>query len=275
MPTIIPVHKTGEIVMLEKIYLYISNLDKKELEEFTFNMKNEKIKVSVLDKLPADISMENALLVSDDILTGVKYIGYGMSYSGEASYIIESLENISAQYFRMIFARFSGTAFVAAETERLIIREITVEDLPQLYEVYETLKDCQFVEPLYEYQKEKEFTINYIKNMYAFFNYGLWLVFEKESGELIGRVGLENREIDGISRVELGYLIRKDKQRQGFAYEAAKAAIEYAVNELALEEIFLCCEDKNKPSAAFAQKLGFSFYAAASNGMLIFSRKLV
>ena len=37
----------------------------------------------------------------------------------------------------------------------------------------------------------QEFDLRYIKNMYGFFEYGLWLVFEKKSGELIGRAGIE------------------------------------------------------------------------------------
>lgn len=56
---------------------------------------------------------------------------------------------------------------------------MTTRDLPELYAVYSTLEDCRYIEQLYDYDKELEFTKNYIKNMYGFFEYGLWLVFEK------------------------------------------------------------------------------------------------
>ena len=39
----------------------------------------------------------------------------------------------------------------------------------------------------------KAFTIKYIENMYGFFGYGLWLVFDKKTGELVARAGIENR----------------------------------------------------------------------------------
>mgnify|MGYP001447504673 FL=1 len=116
---------------------------------------------------------------------------------------------------------------------------MTTKDLPELYAVYSTLEDCQYIEQLYDYDKELEFTKNYIKNMYGFFEYGLWLVFEKKSGELIGRAGIENREIDGVTCCEIGYLIRRDMQHKGYAYEACQAILEYASDELGIRKCLL------------------------------------
>lgn len=45
--------------------------------------------------------------------------------------------------------------------------------------------------------------------MYGFFGYGLWLVFDKKTGELVARAGVENRSIDGQNCQELGYLVKK------------------------------------------------------------------
>lgn len=41
------------------------------------------------------------------------------------------------------------------ETERFIVREESLDDLDELYELYDTLADCEFIEPLYELEKEK------------------------------------------------------------------------------------------------------------------------
>jgi RimJ/RimL family protein N-acetyltransferase len=97
--------------------------------------------------------------------------------------------------------------------------------------------------------------------MYTFFGYGLWLVFLKETGELIGRVGIENREIDNTTKQEIGYLIGKDYQEQGYAYEACEATIEYARTMLNLDELFACIHRDNFKSIAFLEKLGFRIYA--------------
>lgn len=272
--------------MLKYIYLYI-DLQEDYIKEFAAAMSVQGIEVADVRKLAetCELAMifqseqKDYLLITDNEAVaqaaGDFVVGYGLSYKGKASYIIESLLDISARYFRMIYAHLKGEPFEVLSTDRLIIREISIEDLSQLYEVYETLSECEYIEPLYEWEKEKEFTINYIKNMYGFFNYGLWLVFEKRSGRLIGRAGIENREIDGELRQELGYLIRKDSQRKGYAYEACLAIMEYAKDEIGIEQLFLCSEKENKPSVSLAQNLGFELYASLPDGMNIYHKILV
>ncbi len=110
--------------------------------------------------------------------------------------------------------------------------------------------------------------------MYAFFGYGLWLAFEKETGELVGRVGIENRTIDGEMCRELGYLIRKDKQGKGYAWEALEAVLNYAMNDLCFKEIFVCTNKDNVPSIAIAGKLGFEEYAMDIDGMNLYKKML-
>lgn len=136
-------------------------------------------------------------------------IGLGEAYLGKASYVVYDEEDIDDDLLKLVCARKYNEPLVIARTERFIIREMTVGDLPHLYELYQTLSDCQYVEPLYEYKDEKAFTIKYIENMYGFFGYGLWLVFDKKTGELVARAGIENRSIDGQNCQELGYLVKK------------------------------------------------------------------
>ena len=77
-------------------------------------------------------------------------------------------------------------------------------------------------------------------------------------GELIGRAGIENREIDGVTCCEIGYLIRRNMQHKGYAYEACQAILEYASDELGIQEMFAVIDKTNEPSRKLAQKLGFS-----------------
>ena len=105
-------------------------------------------------------------------------IGLGEAYLGKASYVVYDEEDIDDDLLKLVCARKYNEPLVIARTERFIIREMTVGDLPHLYELYHTLSDCPYVEPLYEYEDEKAFTIKYIENMYGFFGYGLWLVFD-------------------------------------------------------------------------------------------------
>ena len=51
--------------------------------------------------------------------------------------------------------------------------------------------------------------------------FGLWAVCLKETGEMIGDCGLTMQFINHTIKPEIGYHIRKDYQRNGYAKEAA------------------------------------------------------
>lgn len=262
--------------MLEKIYLNCirHRIEKEVLDCFCREMALAGITVHLCrpKEQPEKPDTENALLITDCVSGGgtAVPVGYGDDYAGSTPYVITKLEGISPQYLRLIYARGRKEPLVIATTRRLLIREMALSDLDALYALYETLSDCPYVEPLYNRDEETIFTQRYIQNMYGFYEYGLWLVFERKTNTLVGRVGLENREIDGNVCQELGYLIGKPWQGRGYAKEACLAALSYGFTELALETVFVCIQNTNKPSAALAKELGFVFYAAGPDGMELY-----
>ena len=208
------------------------------------------------------------------LVAGVDY-GVGLDYHGTAPYIAEDEEAVTDAFLDLVYARKHHLPLVLFETERLIVREMTLEDLPQLYEIYAGEGITDYIEPLYAYAEEEAFTRAYIEHMYGFYGYGLWLVFLRD-GTLIGRAGLENREINGENQVELGYVIGKEFQRQGYAYECCRAILRYAFaeDELDLAQVILCTSPDNTASAALANKLGFRRLMEASeetHGLDIYS----
>lgn len=287
--------------MLEKIYVLLKNLDKykAEIEVFTKNMLAEGISVICAEKnerskwqkqygkqgfymdmanilLVTDFSMEEfsfeKLMTEKSIFQSLHIIGLGLDYTGNAPYIIDNLAEISAAYMRLIYSRYTETPYTVAVTNRLVIREMCLRDLDAMYAMYDSLSECPYIEPLYERSREEEFTRNYIRDMYGFYQYGLWLVFDRESGGLVGRVGIENRMIDGELCRELGYLIDKRQQGRGLAYEASLAVLDYAGRELGLQEMYICTNVNNKPSICLAKKLGFELYAENIDGMNLYKK---
>jgi len=81
-------------------------------------------------------------------------------------------------------------------------------------------------------------------------------VFERASGDLLGSV-----ELDGIdlrrSQAELGYWIRSDRTRRGYAVEAARALLRYAFETLRLHKVRADVAVDNHASARVLDKLGF------------------
>ncbi len=173
-------------------------------------------------------------------------------------YVFESFEGMTLDYFVMVYSRFHGLPLEILETERLRVREMTLEDIDRLYEIYAEPSITEYMEGLYpDKNDELEFSKSYIENMYGFYGYGLWMVIEKSSSRIIGRAGLSNREVDGEVYLELGYVIAKENQRQGYATEVSRAILEYAKDELGATQVIALMKPENETSIRTAKKLGF------------------
>lgn len=169
----------------------------------------------------------------------------------------EGFEEIDLEFLIHVYERHHGLPWTILTTERCVVREFSMDYLDDLFELYAGEGMTDYIEPLYPYEQEKEYQEAYIRNMYGFYGYGMWIVCDKENGKMIGRAGLEHREeLDG--EMELGYAIGVPYQRQGYATEVCEAILKYAYKEL--EQTSLCCliGEGNRISEHLAQKLGFA-----------------
>ncbi len=82
---------------------------------------------------------------------------------------------------------------------------------------------------------------------------GLFSVIEKDSGRWIGRVGPWMPEGD---IAEVGWAILPTMWGRGYATEAARAAIDWAIAHCSWREINHCIDKENSASIAVARKLG-------------------
>lgn len=173
--------------------------------------------------------------------------------------IVLGFEEVDAEFLKRAWQRYHSLPWTIAVTERCIIRELTLDDMDALFALYRDKELTKFTEALFEREEEIDYQRAYINNMYRYFGYGMWLVFHKETGELIGRAGLEHREYGEELELELGYLIGTNYQRQGYATEVCKAIIAYAKDEVGALALNCLIEEENIASIALAKKLGFSF----------------
>lgn len=219
---------------------------------------------------------ENSMVLSGDekLLSGIKESGMariGFSNSGKTIFgvdmMVEGLDEVDERFLTRIYRRKHHLPWMILETERCTVREITLEDLDALFELYAAPEMTAYMEPLYEYAKEKEYQRAYIAHMYGFYGYGMWLVQQKDSGKIIGRAGLENREELG-GEIELGYAIGVPYQKQGYATEVCGAILRYAKEELGCGRVNCLIETGNTISLHLAEKLGFTF-----QGSLIIDQK--
>lgn len=144
------------------------------------------------------------------------------------------------------------------ETERLTLRELTDDDYAALYAV---LADSDIMAH-YPYTFDEARVRGWIeKNMrrYREEGFGLWAVVLKETGEMIGDCGITMQNIHGAMLPEIGYHIRADRQRRGYASEAAARCIQYAFENHDFPAVYSYMKYTNIPSQRTAVKNGMKF----------------
>lgn len=144
------------------------------------------------------------------------------------------------------------------ETDRLLLREMTEDDFNALYAV---LADSDIMEH-YPYTFDEARVRGWIrKNIerYKVFGFGLWVVVLKETGDMIGDCGLTMQIINGQIKPEIGYHIRKDCQRRGYAGEAARAVRDWTFLNTPFNIIYSYMKYTNVPSYKTALSYGCYF----------------
>ncbi len=83
---------------------------------------------------------------------------------------------------------------------------------------------------------------------------GMWAVERRSDGAFIGRVGyLDAPDWPGC---ELGWVLARDAWGQGYAYEAARAALDFGRRELGLGALISLIRPDNARSIRLAERLG-------------------
>jgi RimJ/RimL family protein N-acetyltransferase len=97
-------------------------------------------------------------------------------------------------------------------------------------------------------------TMMQMAGTWATYGFGFFIVRERESGKVVGRVGTHQPE--GWPGTEVGWALHGHAQGKGYATEAASAAIDFAVDTLGWTEVIHCIDAGNEPSMAVARRLG-------------------
>lgn len=173
----------------------------------------------------------------------------------EFIFAVEKPEELDLEYLEKIWLRLKGLPWNILETERLIVRETTVEDVEAFYRIYSEPSITEYMEDLYaDAEEEKQYVRDYIAKVYTFFEFGVWTVVERESGAVIGRAGISYRE--GFDVPELGFVIGVPWQGKGYAREVCTAVLDYAREQFDFQEIQALVEPENAVSLHLCERLG-------------------
>lgn len=85
-------------------------------------------------------------------------------------------------------------------------------------------------------------------------------LFERASGELVGIAGLRRVSITDTDALEIGYWVRSDRTKRGYASTAARALVDAGFSFVPdIAKIHISMDATNAASASVARKLGFNF----------------
>lgn len=145
------------------------------------------------------------------------------------------------------------------ETERLILRPFTLDDIAPSYEMNLDARVNKYTGDggiVSMTEIERRIKENVLGD-YAKHGYGRWVVELKEERKFIGFAGL--KYLEDLNEVDLGYRLMYDYWGKGIATEAAIACLNYGFNQLKLNRIIAMLLPDNMGSIRVLEKVGFQY----------------
>ncbi|MDF2589732.1 MAG: HAD-superfamily hydrolase, subfamily variant 3 [Anaerocolumna sp.] len=215
-----------------------------------------------------DVKPDECIIIEDSYngvcaanSANIPVIGYINEHSGQqdltkANFLIEGFEEVNYIFINNVYQRFFNLPITVTTTTHFVIRELTTKDIPDLYRIYQNPNVKKYVEELgVNLEDSIEKHKAYIEKVYHFYGYGLWGVFIKDSNELVGHCGIQNRLINNSNEIEIGYLFDERIWGRGYAYECCKAILDYAFKELEIKQIIAVIDPQNERSIHLAERL--------------------
>lgn len=145
------------------------------------------------------------------------------------------------------------------ETDRLILRRLTTDDAAFMLKLMNEPDFHRFVgdrglrttDDAATYLEEK------ILPSYVRFGFGFYRVELKSDGSPIGMCGLVKRET--LEWVDVGFAFLEEFRGKGYAFESARAVMDYGRNVFDLKRIVGVTAPENQISIRLLEKLGLQF----------------
>ncbi len=141
------------------------------------------------------------------------------------------------------------------ETERLAIRQYTMDDLDKIYSLNGDEEVMRYIRATQTLEQTKEFLAKIIEAYKEYPGRGRWYMYTKSDMEFVGSFAII--PVENSERWQLGYALLKKNWGKGYASEAVRAGKEYAFNKLGFSEIAAITYAENIASQKVLLKNGF------------------
>lgn len=145
------------------------------------------------------------------------------------------------------------------ETTRLKLREWKEEDLNPFFKLNSNSDVMEFF-PSKLSKEESDASVDGIIKHFETYGFGLYAVEKKDSQEFIGFVGMQHVPFTAkfTPAIEIGWRLHPDFWGNGYATEAAQKVLEFAWNDLGIQEVVALVVPENKKSRRVMEKLGMT-----------------
>jgi ribosomal-protein-alanine N-acetyltransferase len=144
------------------------------------------------------------------------------------------------------------------ETERLLLRRITLGDKEDLFKLHSNLAVQKYTgEPVVDSIEEIETAIHTRIKNYKKYGYGRWATILKNGMQFVGWAGLAY--LPEFDEIDLGYRFLPEYWGAGIATEASQAILTYGFDTLKLEKIIAIAMKEHKASIRVMEKVGMEF----------------
>ena len=218
------------------------------------------------------ISADNC---SEELLSsGLMAVVYDESLGKDLPYgfdlIVESFEEVEADFLIKLRCHKNGVPCSVANTERTEIRELCEKDVDEVIKISRQEHIISFVEDgRVSETEQREKLLAYIENIYRFYDYGIWGIFEKKTDILIGVISLDLLKTTENPEYEVGFFIRREKLGLGFGKEALDAVAYYAKNKLEALRLVAVTDKENIEAVKLLEKCGFKELSGNDKKILI------
>jgi RimJ/RimL family protein N-acetyltransferase len=145
------------------------------------------------------------------------------------------------------------------ETERLVLRQLTVDDDAFILELVNDPAWLRFIgdRGVRTLEDARGYILSGPVDMYERLGFGLYAVELKAGGSAIGMCGLLKRAT--LPDVDLGFAFLPRYSGQGYASEAAAAMLAYSHRALGLTRVLAITSPDNDRSIRLLERIGFRF----------------
>ena len=145
------------------------------------------------------------------------------------------------------------------ETNRLILREVTLDDGQFIFDLLNTPKFKKYIgdRGVNSLEESREFIDTKYRQSYIDHGYGLYAIETKDDGKSVGVCGFVRR--DSLPGPDIGFAFLPEFEGKGYGFESAKAVMDFGRDTLGFTNLFAITSQDNEVSGKLLAKLGFTF----------------